>query len=209
MKLYDFKPAPNPRRVRIYLAEKGIEVPTVQIALREGGQFSEAYRAINPRSVVPALELDDGTCIGEAIAICRYFEEFQPKPALFGRDIQERAQVAMWETRAQNDGIGAVAEAFRNFTPAFEGRALPGADSYAQIPDLIERGRARAERFWQELDGELSSREYIAGDGFSMADITAFVMVGFAGWIKLEIPEELRHLTRWHAAISKRPSAEA
>ncbi|MDP6706093.1 MAG: glutathione S-transferase [Alphaproteobacteria bacterium] len=209
MKLYDFKAAPNPRRARIFIAEKGLEIATEQVDLGSGEQFQDAFRAVNPRCTVPVLELDDGTRITEAVAICRYLEELHPEPPLFGRDALERARVTTWEQRVLLDGLQAVAEAFRNHVRGFKDRALPGPDDYAQIPELVPRGRARALKFWEELDGELASREFIACDAFSMADINALVMVDFAGWIKLELPEELMHLKRWHAAVAARPSAQA
>ncbi len=209
MKLYDYKAAPNPRRTRVFIAEKGLEIPTEQVDLGNGEQFSEAFRAVNPRCTVPVLALDDGTRITEAIAICRYLEELHPEPPLFGRAALERAQVTMWEQRVLLDGLAAVAESFRNRSRGFVDRALPGPDEVAQIPELVERGRARALRFWAELDGDLAGREFVAGEAFSMADINALVMVDFAGWIKLEIPAELGNLRRWHETVSARPSAQA
>jgi glutathione S-transferase len=209
MKLYDFKAAPNPRRVRIFLAEKGIEVETEQVDLRELQQFSDAFKKVNPRSAVPALQLDDGTVITEALAICRYFEELNPEPALFGRDPVERARVAQWEQRTLNDGIGAVGEALRNGSKFFADRAIAGPNKIAQIPALVERGKQRAVYFWEELDGLLADREFVAGDVYTVADINALVMTDFAAWIKLEVPEGLKNLKRWHAAVSARPSAQA
>lgn len=209
MKLYDFKNAPNPRRVRIFLAEKGIEIETEQVDLREKQQFSEAYKAINPRCTVPALVLDDGTVLTEAVAICRYFEEVQPEPALFGRTPIERALVTMWEQRTLLDGISAIADALRNYSKFFAGHALSGQKEYEQIPALAERGRARALQFWGELDGQLANNEFVVGDAYSMADINAQVMVDFAQWVKLEPPEALANLRRWHAQVSARPSAQA
>jgi len=209
MKLYDFKAAPNPRRARIFLAEKGLEIETEQVDLREGQQFSDAYKAINPRCTVPALQLDDGTVLTEAAAICRYIEELHPEPALYGRNPLERALVTMWEQRTLNDGIAGVGESLRNHSKFFAGRALSGPQKYEQIPALVERGRARALQFWEELDGELARKEFIAGDAYTVADINALVMVDFAQWIKLEVPEGLANLKRWHAQVSKRPSAQA
>lgn len=209
MKLYDFKAAPNPRRARIFLVEKGIEIETEQVDLREKQQFSDAYKAINPRCTVPALVLDDGTVLTEALAICRYFEELQPEPALFGRTPLERALVTMWEQRALLDGLSAVGEALRNHSKFFAGHALTGSKAYEQIPALAERGRARALQFWEELDGQLANGEFVVGDAYTMADINAQVMVDFAQWIKLDVPEELGNLRRWHAQVSERPSAKA
>jgi glutathione S-transferase len=209
MKLYDCTPAPNPRRVRIFLAEKGIVVPTIQVDLRANEQFSPAFRAINPDCTVPVLELDDGRRISDVMAICVYFEAAQPEPALMGAGAQDRAIVTAWQRRVERDGFFAVAEAFRNSARAFKGRALPGADDYEQIPALVERGRARVAKFFAMLDAHLAGSEFVAGKRYSIADITALVAVDFAGWIKLAVPEDCGHLRRWYGAVSARPSAKA
>jgi glutathione S-transferase len=209
MKLYDCTVAPNPRRVRIFLAEKGIALPMIQVDLRAGEQFTPEFRAINPACTVPVLEFDNGQRIAEVVAICIYFEAIHPDPPLMGIGPQDRAIVAAWQRRAERDGLLAVAEAFRNSTPGLKGRALPGPDNYEQIPALAERGRARVARFFEAIDRELADREFVAGDRYSIADITALVTVDFAGWIKLPIPEECTHLNRWHQAVAARSSAAA
>jgi glutathione S-transferase len=209
MKLYDYAPAPNPRRVRIFLAEKGIAVPTIQVDLRADEQFSPEFRAINPDCTVPVLELDDGTRISDVMAICVYFEALQPAPALMGTNALDRAIVTAWQRIVERDGFFAVAEALRNSSPAFKGRALPGADDYEQIPALVERGRARVGRFFRTLDARLAGHRFVGGEAFSIADITALVAVDFARWIRLTVPEDLSHLLRWHAEVSARPSAKA
>lgn len=208
MRLYDYAPAPSPRRVRIFLAEKGIELPTVQIDLRAGEQFAESFRAINPDCTVPVLELDDGSRIADAIAICTYFEALQPAPPLMGRDPIARATIAAAERRAERDGFYAMVEAFRNSTPAFKAHALPGPDSYEQIPALAERGRARMARFFASMDAALADRPFVAGADYSIADITTLVTVDFAKWIKLAIPDECANLRRWYASVAARPSAK-
>ncbi len=210
MKLYDFALAPSPRRVRMYLAEKGIEVPTEQINTREREQFSDAFKAINPRCVVPTLVLDDGTCLDESVAICRYFEEIQPEPVLMGRDARERALVEMWSRRAEFDGYLAAAEAIRNAAPMFEDRGLPGQPSgVPQIPALVTRGKQSMARFYEAFDARLAEVTFLAGDAFSVADITAYVTIEFAKRADLEIPEACTHLKRWHAQVAARPSADA
>jgi glutathione S-transferase len=209
MKLYDCTTAPNPRRVRIFLAEKGIVLPKIQVDLRAGEQFRPEFRAINPACTVPVLEFDDGRRIAEVVAICVYFEADHPDPPLMGIGAQDRAIVAARQIRVEREGLLAVAEAFRNSTPGLKGRALPGPDDYEQIPALAERGRARVARFFEAIDRELKDREFIAGDRFSIADITALVTVDFAGWIKLPIPDQCTHLQRWHQAIAALPSATA
>lgn len=142
MKLYDFALAPSPRRVRMFLAEKGVDIPTVQINTREREQFSDSYRDLNASCVVPTLELDDGTCIGESVAICRYIEGTHPEPPLMGRDPKEAAVIEMWSRRAEIEGYLAAAEAVRNAAPMFEDRGLPGVTGgVPQIPALIARGK--------------------------------------------------------------------
>jgi glutathione S-transferase len=157
MKLYDGAGAPSPQRVRIFLAEKGIAVPTVQVDLRHGEQFTEAFRRINPDCTVPVLELDDGTRIADAVGICIYFEAVRPAPPLMGSDPQSRAIIAAAQRRAERDGFQAVVEAFRNFTPGMKGRSLPGPDGYEQIPALAARGRARVLRFFEAWRPRLPS----------------------------------------------------
>ncbi len=185
MKLYDFAPAPSPRRVRIFLAEKGVTLPTVQVDLRSREHMSEAFRTLNPWITVPVLELDDGTAISESIAICHYLEAAYPEPPLMGRTPTEKGVIAMWEHRAEQDGFLAVAEAFRNSTPGMRGRAMTGAANVEQIPALVERGKARAERFFAALNERLADSEYLAGPDYTVADITALISVDFAGWMKL------------------------
>jgi glutathione S-transferase len=191
------------------LAEKRIVLPTIQVDLRAGEQFRPEFRAINPACTVPVLEFDDGQRIAEVVAICVYLEADHPDPPLMGIGAQDRAIVAAWQSRMEREGLWAVAEAFRNSTPGLKGRALPGPDNYEQIPALAERGRARVARFFKAIDRELEDHEFIAGDRFSIADITALVTVDFAGWIKLPIPDECTHLDRWHRAMVGRPSAAA
>ncbi len=209
MKFYDCSTAPSPRRVRVFLAEKGITVPTVQVDLRNGEQFSAAFRAINPDATVPVLELDDGARIADAIGICVYFEMIHPQPPLMGETAEEKAIITERQRAAERNGFYAVMEAFRNSTPGLKGRALPGPDDYEQIPALAERGRARVMRFFKEMDALLAQEPFVAGPRFSIADITALVTVDFARWAKLSIPDECSHLRRWHAEVSARPSARA
>ena len=209
MKLYDCKTAPSPRRVRIFIAEKGIEVPTVRVDLGSGEHLSEAFRKINPWCTVPVLVLDDGTKISEVVAVCRYIEEVHPEPPLLGRDAKEKALVAMWDHHFEIDGFLAVAEALRNASPRMQGRAIPGFAEVAQIPALIERGKARTQRFFDALDDRLKESEYVAVDHYTMADITAQVTVDFAAWIKLAPGPEHAHARRWHETVSRRDSARA
>lgn len=204
--LYDCSTAPSPRRARILLAEKGLRHETVQIDLRAGEQFGDSYRAINPECTVPALRTEEGALLTDNAAIAAYLEARFPDPPLAGRTPREKAEVASWSWRAEFDGLLAVAEALRNSSPAMANRALPGPVDYPQIPELAERGRARVREFFAVLNARLSDREFLAGDGFSIADITAVVAVDFARIVKIRPDDTHPNLQRWHAAIASRPS---
>lgn len=209
VKFYDCSTAPSPRRVRVFLAEKGIIVPTVQVDLRKGEHLGAEFRKINPECTVPALVLDSGAVLTDAVAICHYFEELQPDPPLIGRTPEERAYTIAWNRRIERDGFYAVMEAFRNSTPGLKNRAIPGPDDYPQIPALAERGRQRVLRFFSSMDAHLAGREFIAGSTYSLADISAQIASEFARWAKLPVPETCPHLARWFATMSARPSARA
>ncbi|PKP94197.1 MAG: glutathione S-transferase [Alphaproteobacteria bacterium HGW-Alphaproteobacteria-16] len=210
MKLYDTPWAPSPRRVRIFLAEKGVEVPREEIDLRKGQQFADDYLGINPRGAVPALELDDGEVLCESAAICRYFEALYPDPPLFGNTPLEIGRIESWTRRIEGDGYAAVVYVLRNTVGAFRDRAIPHAAlSIAQIPELAARGTIMWDGFIAGLDQRLAEREWIATDAYSFADITALITVDFAKIAKLQVPDRLVHLHRWHAAASARPSAAA
>lgn len=209
MKFYDCKPAPSPRRVRIFLAEKEVTLPTEQVDLKAGAHLRPEFAKLNPWRTVPVLELDDGTTISEAGACCRYLEEIYPEPALLGREAKDKALIAMWDHRCEIDGFLAAAEALRNSTPGMKGRALPGPVGYEQIPALAERGKSRLRHFFEVLNERLASSEYIAGPTYSIADITAFVTVEFAGWMKLVPADNQTHLLRWLEAMRERPSSAA
>jgi glutathione S-transferase len=209
LKFYDCATAPSPRRVRIFLAEKGLTVPTVQVDLRNGEQFTPAFRALNPACTVPVLELDNGATITDILSICRYFEELYPDPPLMGQSSEERAVIGSWLWRIEWDGFYGAMDAFRNSTPGFKGRALPGLERYEQIPALAERGRARVQHFFAWIDTRLADNEFICGPKFTIADISGMVAIDFAGWAKLKPPEHMAHLRRWYAAVSARPSSTA
>jgi glutathione S-transferase len=211
MKLFDFALAPNPRRVRMFLAEKAIEVPLIQVNTREREQFGEAFVAKNPLKAVPVLELDDGTCISESVAICRYFEEIHPEPPLMGTDAKSKAIVEMWNRRVELVGYAAASEAVRNSLPMFEDRGLSGMPGgVPQIPALVERGRKTLGRFFELLHRQLADNEFVAGSTFTIADITAYVTIEFAKRADVEIPATgAENVARWHADIASRPSASA
>lgn len=211
MKFYDCAIAPNPRRARIFLAEKGIEVPKVEIDILNGENLQPAFLAINPRGLLPTLELDDGTRIDEVMAICRYFEELYPWRPMLGRTPVERALVESLQRRAEFDGMIAGSEVFRNQHAGFAARSIPGggASSIPAIPALVERGRQTLGRFFDWLEDRLSRAEYLVGDTLTMADITAFCAIDFVAWVDLRIPDANAATRRWHAALAARPSAQA
>jgi len=207
MKFYDCATAPSPRRVRIFIAEKGIDIDTQEVDLRNGEQLGDAFKAINPDCTVPVLVLDDGTALSEVFAICQYLEETHPEPAILGRDAKERALVTMWNSKIEQQGLAAIAEVFRNKSKGFKGRALTGQQGFEQLPALAERGMTRLLQFYDRLDERLNSSKYIAGDAFTLADITAFVAIEFAGWLKVEIGEDRANLNRWFKEIKQRPAS--
>jgi len=202
MKLYDGGRAPNPRRVRIFLAEKGLSVPMEPVNLGALEHKTAAYTAINPLQRVPALVLDDGTVITESMAICRYFEGLRPEPPLFGRGGREEALVEMWNRRIELNLYEAVSAVFRHLHPAMR-------EMENQIPEWGEANKPRAIALLALLDRELADRLYVAGEHYSVADITGLVAVDFMKPARLEVPEEFASLRRWHAQVAARPSAKA
>ncbi len=209
MKLYDCTTAPSPQRVRIFLAEKSIDIPLVQVNLRDGEQLGDAFRKINPDCTVPVLELDDGTRISEIYAICQYLESQYPEPVLMGQNALEQALVSMWNFKIEQNGLAGLAETLRNRAKGMQDRALPGPLNLAQIPELVDRGRIRTEAFFNRLDDQLEDNTFVTGEQFTMADITAFVMVEFGRWSKISIRDSQEHLQRWYDSVSQRPSTTA
>jgi len=210
LKLYESSGSPNSRRVRIFLEEKGIAVPRVPVDLGAKEQFSEAYAEINPRGVVPTLVLEDGTAIGEVPAILRYLEEAYPNKPLLGTSPKDKAVVTMWERRMELEGFAAVMETIRNKAPGLKGRAIAGVHDYEQIPALVERGRQRVADFYVDLETRLAKAAFVAGDHFTVADITAVVTIDFAAKaLSLPIPENNATSQRWYASVAARPSMAA
>lgn len=209
MKLFVWGTAPNPRRVAIFLAEKGLVIPTEDVSGPKG-TLSADYKARYPQAMVPMLELDDGTQIGEAMAICRYFETLQPTPPLMGTDARDRALVEMWERRAYDEGMIGASEVFRNSHPLFVDRSVPGqAQPMAQLPSLVERGHKRVRRFFEVFDGQLADHDFVVADVLTVADITALCAVDLAGMLaKIPLPEECVNLRRWYAMMCARPSVK-
>lgn len=203
MKLLETRLAPNPRRVRIFLAEKGIQVPAEELDLMKGELKTESFTKLNKLQRVPVLQLDDGTAICESIAICRYFEELHPEPALFGTGALGKALVEMWQRRVELGLLAPVAAAFRHLHPAMAPFEVP------QIPAWGEANKPKAHEMLQMLDEQLASHRYVAGDAYSVADITAFVAMDFMKPARVPRPEGLANVERWYAEVAARPSAKA
>ena len=203
MKLYDGGRAPNPRRVRIFLAEKGIDVPLVPVDMGAMGHRSQEITERNPLQRLPVLELDDGTILTESVAICRYFEELHPEPALFGEGALGKARVEMWQRRMEMHFLLTVANAFRHTHPAMKEWEVP------QIAEWGEANRPKAIEFLNLLDRDMADREFIAGDSYSIADITGMIGIDFMKPARIELPQELSNVRRWYEAVSSRPSARA
>jgi glutathione S-transferase len=210
LKLYESSGSPNSRRVRIFIAEKGICVSRVPVDLGAKEQFSEAYAKINPRRVVPTLVLEDGTAIGEVPAILRYLEEAFPNTPLLGTSPADKALVTMWERRMELEGFAAVMETVRNKVPGLKGRAIAGTHDYEQIPGIVERGQQRIADFYADLEARLTEAAFVAGDRFSVADITAVVTVDFATKaLDLAIPQGNGATRRWYDKVAARSSFAA
>ena len=207
MKFYDCSTAPSPRLVRLFIAEKGLDIPTVQVDLRGGEHLSDEFRAINPYCTVPVVETDDGERFTSTQGCWRYLEEQFPDPPLLGTTPAEKARIADLVWRIEIDGFLAAGEALRNSAPGLKNRALTGPVNYAQIAELGERGKARAQHFLDNFETLLAGNEFVAGARFSAADIMALAAVDFAGWIKLSLLVDAGNAQRWYKAVSARPSA--
>lgn len=207
MKLYTFPEAPSPRRVHLFLAEKGLELEQVRIDMRQGEHLSDGFARINSDCTLPVLELDDGTCLSSCAAISRHLERIQPEPPLLGTGVEEQARIDDRDRWVEMNGMLAVMEGFRNSLKGFKDHALPGRRPVAQIPELAERGRRRFEWFMTDLDGMLADHDHVAGDDFSVADITALVTIDFGlRGMKMQMPESAGSLKAWHERVSARRS---
>lgn len=203
MKLYEFEPFPNPRRVRMFLAEKGVSIDRVQVNVPEGEHRTDAIRAKNPSATVPFLELDDGSCISECASISRFVEAQHPEPALLGSTPAEQGKVDMWQRRVEDGLLNAILTYFHHATPGL------GELELYQNKDWGEKNRQRAADTMRLLDGELAKRSFVAGDNYSIADITALCGVDFCKFVELDIPDDCPNLKRWYEDVSARPSAAA
>lgn len=202
MKLYEFEAFPNPRRVRIFLAEKNIDVERVQVNVPEGEHRGEAFRAKNPWVTVPALELEDGTMLTETTSICAYFEAVQPAPALLGKTPAEKGLVDTWQRRIENSLFNNLLGYFHHATPGL------GALELYQNSDWGGHCKKSALASLAGIEKGLEGRDYIAGD-FSIADITGLCALDVANWLEIEIPAEFKNVHAWHQRLSARPSAKA
>jgi glutathione S-transferase len=210
MKLHHSSASPNSRRVRMFIAEKGLDIPRVPVDLGNAEQHAEAYRAINPRRVVPTLVLDDGSAIGEVPVISRYLDDVYPEPPLFGATAKDKALAAMWERRIELEGFASVMEGVRNRAPGLKNRAVAGPHDYAQIPELVARSVQRVKNLFADMDARLAETAYVAGDGFTVADITLLVTVDFAAKaLDVALSDAHVNLRRWYASVAGRASASA
>ena len=210
MKLYNWQFAPNCRRVRMFVLEKGLDLPAISEVIGGGFKLFPEYIEKWPHALVPMLELDDGTQIGEAAAICRYLEDAHPEPNLMGRNGLEKAKIEMWERRAYDECMIGTAEVFRNSIPEMVDRGIPGSlEPVPQIPALIERGKGRVRRFYKKFDAQLHGNRFMAGDRFSMADITTLCATDFAKFAGMDIPAECPNMARWYSEVSARSAAAA
>ncbi|WP_319545245.1 glutathione S-transferase [Ruegeria conchae] len=208
MLFYDCATAPSPRRARMFIAEKGLEIETREISIANGEQLSDAFRAVNPGATIPVLITDEGATLTENLGIAAYLEARFPEPALMGRSAEEKGAVLMWNAIAEQQCGAPIAETLRNSHPSFKDRAITGPANHAQIPELAQRGVARVGAFFALLEDRLRDSDFIAGKAFSLADITAFVFVDFARVIKQRIPSENTATQSWYDAIRARPSAQ-
>ena len=209
MKFYDCKTAPSPRRARIFIAEKNIPVEHIEVDLRNAEQMSDAFRAINPYCTVPVLELDDGTHLTTTAGIWQYLEAAYPEPALMGKTAEQKGIIADLQWRIETGGFMAMSEYLRNSAPAMKGRALTGTVNYEQIPELAVRGQDRLTHFFNDIDELVGTKPYVAGETFSVADIDLLVVVDFAKWKKITLPETAVNAWRWYETVSARPSAQS
>jgi glutathione S-transferase len=202
-KLYNHAVAPNPRRVRIFAAEKGIELSLEEVDILAGQSRTPEFLAKNSSGGVPVLELDDGSYLSESVAICRYLEGLYPEPNLLGRDLREQAEIERWNRRMELELFAAIGRTIQNTSPIFQGR-------FKQFPDYGEAQRALVYQRLERVDRELNGQQFVAGDRFSIADITALVAIDIGGRLAdIKIAPELAYLTRWHELVSSRPSAQA
>jgi len=208
VKFYNWSGSPSPRRARMFIAEKGIEIETIQINLVEREQFSPEFLALNPRATAPVLVTEDGFSLTENIGIAAYLEGKFPNPPLMGKTAQEKGAVLMWNAICETQGFLVLGDYIRNINPGHKGRAVTGTTSFEQIPELAERSRKRVDLFFETVENQLLKTDYLATDEFSLADITGFVVCEFARLVKISIPEKCVKTQAWYDKIMARPSAK-
>jgi len=208
VKFYNAAVSPSPRRARMFIAEKGLDIETIQVNMSEREQFSPEFLALNPRATTPVLVTDDGLALTENIGIAAYLEEKFPTPPLMGTNAQEKGAVLMWNAICETQGFLVLGDYIRNINPGHKGRAVTGTTSFEQIPALAERSRHRADLFFQMLETQLSETDFLTSNEFTLADITGFVVCEFARLVKISIPEDCVKTQGWHDRIMTRPSAQ-
>jgi glutathione S-transferase len=207
VKLYDFAPAPSAQRVHIFLAEKGIRLETVEVKVREGEQFKEPFTTLNPWHCVPFLETDDGDIIAESISICRYLDELHPEPSLFGATAGDRGRIDMWNRRLELDAFVPALHAVRNGNPNFAGRVVPGTrNDLAQLPAIVSRGKEMLAIMLARVEAQLANHEFVAGDAFSIADITGYFVGNMAAGLGVDVAGNYPAIHRWHETLKQRPA---
>lgn len=208
MKLYTFSKAPSPLRLYYFMKEKEIQIDYQVVDMITLEHRNEKFKKINPDCTLPTLILDDGTVLSEVIAICKYLEEKFPKILLLGESMKEKAMIAEWDHKIEVQLFNAIAEVFRNQGDIFKNRAIPGKISIPQIPELVDRGKIRTLSFFKTLDDQLNDNEFIAGEKFSLADISAFTCINFARWVKLYVSDEFINIHRWSKTVMEKPSMQ-
>ncbi|MDO6798691.1 glutathione S-transferase family protein [Shimia thalassica] len=208
MIFYDCSTAPSPRRARMFIAEKGLEIETREISMVKGEQLSPEFLAVNPGATIPVLVTESGQMLNENIGIAAYLEAMSPEPPLMGTTPDEKGAILNWNAISEFQGGHSIAEALRNGNPHMKGRALPGPNDFEQIPELAKRGMQRVHLYFDKLNTQLEGREFVASDTFSLADITSFVFVDFARVVKVRVEDTHPHLKRWYETIKARPSAQ-
>ncbi len=208
MRFYDCKTAPSPRRVRIFIAEKNIDIPVIQVDLKSGEHLSEQFQSINPSCTVPVLELDDGTHLTTTAGIWRYLETIHPEPSLMGQTARQQGLIMDLQWRIEVEGFMAMAECLRNSSPRMINRALTGPHNYEQIPELANRGKLRVERFFENIDAVIGNNSYVIDNQLSVADIDLLVLIDFAAWKNITLPDSATNARRWHQEMATRNSAQ-
>ncbi len=208
MKFYDCSTAPSPRRARIFIAEKGLDIETVDISIADGEQLSDEFRDVNPNCTLPVLEIDDGPNLLSTLGIWAYLEDKYPEPPLMGRTAAEKGHIADLRWNLEATGFAGMRDALRNSSPRMKGRALPGPENYEQIPELAERGKAIVQRFMEGVDEMIGDQPFAAGDAYSVVDIDLMVLLDFAKWLKMGLPDDAANAQRWYESVSSRPSAK-